>query len=103
MTDVRGTPVRPQTQGKAERWHQTLKNRILLENYFLPGDREAQIEAFVDRYTTDDTTKASATRCPLTPTSAEHLPSSNSAKRSNDRPSIIGACSTESSRSNVKL
>jgi putative transposase len=22
----------PQTQGKIERWHQTLKNRILLEN-----------------------------------------------------------------------
>jgi len=26
------------------------KNRILLENYFLPGDLEAQIEAFVDHY-----------------------------------------------------
>jgi hypothetical protein len=24
----------------SERWHQTLKNRILLENYFLPGDLE---------------------------------------------------------------
>jgi hypothetical protein len=33
-----------------ERSHQTLKNRILLENYFLPGDLEAQIEAFVDHY-----------------------------------------------------
>ncbi len=33
-----------------ERWHQTLKNRILLDNYFLPGDLEAQIEAFVDHY-----------------------------------------------------
>jgi hypothetical protein len=33
------------TQGKIERWHQTLKNRILLENYYLPGDLEAQIEA----------------------------------------------------------
>ena len=39
-----------QTQGKIERWHQTLKNRILLENYFLPGDLEAQIEAFVRHY-----------------------------------------------------
>ena len=38
------------TQGKIERWHQTLKNRILLENYFLPGDLEAQIEAFVADY-----------------------------------------------------
>jgi transposase InsO family protein len=33
-----------------ERWHHTLKNRILLENYFLPGDLEAQIEAIVDHY-----------------------------------------------------
>ena len=30
--------------------HQTLKNRILLENYFLPGDLEAHIEALVDHY-----------------------------------------------------
>ena len=37
-------------KGKIERWHQTLKNRILLENYYLPGDLEAQVEAFVDHY-----------------------------------------------------
>ena len=37
-------------QGKIEHWHQTLKNRILLENYFLPGDLEGQIEAFVEHY-----------------------------------------------------
>ena len=47
---TRGAPRHPQTQGKIERWHQTLKNRILLENYFLPGDLEAQIAAFVERY-----------------------------------------------------
>ena len=47
---VRGAPYHPQTQGKIERWHQTLKNRILLENYFLPGDLERQIGAFVDHY-----------------------------------------------------
>ena len=47
---VRGAPFHPQTQGKIERWHQTLKNRILLENYFLPGDLEVQIEAFVEHY-----------------------------------------------------
>jgi putative transposase len=47
---VRGAPYHPMTQGKIERWHQTLKNRILLENYFLPGDLEAQIAAFVDYY-----------------------------------------------------
>lgn len=50
MSHVRGAPMHPQTQGKIERWHQTLKNRILLENYFLPGDLEAQIEAFVEHY-----------------------------------------------------
>ena len=38
------------TQGKIERWHQTMKNRILLENYFLPGDLEAKIGSFVDHY-----------------------------------------------------
>ena len=37
-------------QGKIERWHQTLKNRILLENYYLPGDLQAQIDAFIDHY-----------------------------------------------------
>ena len=41
-------PFHPQTQGKIERWHQTMKNRILLENYYLPGDLEQQIGVFVD-------------------------------------------------------
>jgi transposase InsO family protein len=50
MGHVRGAPYHPQTQGKIERWHQTLKNRILLENYFFPADLEARIEAFVDHY-----------------------------------------------------
>jgi putative transposase len=50
MSHVRGAPFHPQTQGKIERWHQTLKNRILLENYFLPGDLERQIEAFIEHY-----------------------------------------------------
>ena len=50
MDHVRGAPYHPMTQGKIERWHQTLKNRILLENYYLPGDLEAQIDAFVANY-----------------------------------------------------
>jgi transposase InsO family protein len=29
MAHVRGAPYHPMTQGKIERWHQTLKNRIL--------------------------------------------------------------------------
>ena len=50
MVHVRGAPCHPQTQGKIERWHQTLKNRILLENYYLPGDLEAKIARFVEHY-----------------------------------------------------
>ncbi len=50
MSHVRGAPYHPRTQGKIERWHQTLKNRILLENYFLPGDLESQIKAFIEHY-----------------------------------------------------
>jgi len=50
MDHVRGAPYHPQTQGKIERWHQTLKNRVLLENYFLPGDLKANVESFVTHY-----------------------------------------------------
>jgi len=50
MAHIRGAPRHPQTHGKIEHWHQTLKNRILLEHYYLPGDMEAQIAAFVAHY-----------------------------------------------------
>ncbi len=50
MDHVRGAPRHPQTQGKIERWHQTLKNRVLLENYYLPGALEAAIGDFIDHY-----------------------------------------------------
>ena len=50
MDHVRGAPHHPQTQGKIERWQQTMKNRILLENYYLEGELEAAINAFVEHY-----------------------------------------------------
>ena len=50
MKHVRGAPFHPQTQGKIESWHQTMKNRVLLENFYLPDDLERQIGAFVDYY-----------------------------------------------------
>jgi transposase InsO family protein len=50
MDHVRGAPCHPQTQGKIERWHQTLKNRILLEHHYLPGELEAKVAAFVEYY-----------------------------------------------------
>ena len=58
MTHVRGAPNHPQTQGKIERWHQTLKNRILLENYYLPGDLEAASAGSSITTTTNAITRA---------------------------------------------
>ena len=50
MGHVRGAPNHPQTQGKIERWHQTLKNCVLLEHYHLPGELEHSVNAFVEYY-----------------------------------------------------
>jgi transposase InsO family protein/transposase-like protein len=50
MDHVRGAPRHPQTQGKIERWHQTLKNRVLLENYYLPGALEEAVASFIEHY-----------------------------------------------------
>jgi len=52
MTHTRGRPYHPMTQGKIERWHRSLKNQILLENYYLPGELENRIEQFVNHYNT---------------------------------------------------
>jgi transposase InsO family protein len=50
MTHTRGQPYHPMTQGKIERYHRSLKNRILLEHYYLPGQLEARLAEFVDFY-----------------------------------------------------
>lgn len=49
---TRGKPYHPMTQGKIERWHRTLKDRILLENHYLPSDLERQLDEFVTHYNT---------------------------------------------------
>ena len=43
MNHFRGAPRHPQTQGKVERWHQTLKNCVLLEKYYPPGPLEQAV------------------------------------------------------------
>jgi len=50
MKHTRGRPYHPMTQGKIERWHQSLKNRILLEHYYLPGELGRAVADFVDYY-----------------------------------------------------
>ena len=47
---TRGKPYHPQTQGKIERWHRSLKNRILLDHHYLPGALAEEIRNFVDHY-----------------------------------------------------
>jgi transposase InsO family protein len=50
ITHVKGKPFHPQTQGKIERYHRTMKNIIKLENYYLPEELEQKIKEFVDYY-----------------------------------------------------
>lgn len=47
---IRGKPYHPQTQGKIERYHRSLKNVVELDNYWIPEELERQIKAFVDYY-----------------------------------------------------
>jgi transposase InsO family protein len=50
MRHVRGAPNHPQTHGKIERWHQTLKNCVLLEHYHLSGELDQSVSAFLECY-----------------------------------------------------
>lgn len=50
ISHVRGAPYHPQTQGKIERYHRTMKNVIKLENYYKPEDLRRQLELFIDYY-----------------------------------------------------
>ena len=50
MDHVRGAPYHPMTQGKIERWHRSMKNVVLLENYYSPSDLKNAVAAFVEYY-----------------------------------------------------
>ena len=50
MKHVRGRPLHPQTQGKIERYHRSMKNVVKLDNYFSPGQLEAKLKEFVRYY-----------------------------------------------------
>ena len=53
MGHTRGRPYHPMTQGKIERWHRSMKNQVLLENYYLPGDLKTRISEFIEYYNTE--------------------------------------------------
>ena len=50
MGHTRGKPYHPQTQGKIERYHRSLKNVVKLRNYYLPWELEREIAGFVHYY-----------------------------------------------------
>jgi transposase InsO family protein len=50
FTHTRSRPYHPMTQGKIERYHRSMKNILLLDNYYSPEDLKTQIEAFVQYY-----------------------------------------------------
>ena len=50
IAHTRGAPFHPMTQGKIERYHRSMKNVVLLENYYLPWNLEGVIGGYVDYY-----------------------------------------------------
>lgn len=50
MEHTRGKRYHPQTQGKIERYHRSIKNVINLQNCYLPGELEQEIGNFVEYY-----------------------------------------------------
>ena len=50
MVHTIGKPYHPQTQGKIERYHRTMKNVVKLRNYYLPDELERELDLFVEYY-----------------------------------------------------
>jgi transposase InsO family protein len=50
MGHTRGKPHHPQTQGKIERYHRSLKNVVTLQNYYVPWELERELRRFVNYY-----------------------------------------------------
>ena len=41
---IHGKPLHPQTQGKIERYHRSMKNVIKLNHYFCPSEQEKAVD-----------------------------------------------------------
>lgn len=50
IRQIHGSPMHPQTQGKIERYHRSMKNVIKLENYHTPEQLYRALEAYVHHY-----------------------------------------------------
>ncbi|HIM02321.1 MAG TPA: transposase, partial [Myxococcales bacterium] len=47
MAHTRGAPHHPQTQGKIERYHRTMKNVVKLQHYYFPEELKMALKDFV--------------------------------------------------------
>ena len=47
---IHGAPMHPQTQGKIERYHRSMKNVVKLENYYTPDHLRKALTEFVRYY-----------------------------------------------------
>jgi putative transposase len=96
---VRGHPYHPMMQGKIERYHRSMKNRILLEKYYLPGQLELSIGEFVEYYNNQRHHESLDNLTRLTFASEEVRPFSSGGKASNGKPSNnAGACISRQSQ-----
>jgi len=50
FTHTRGKPYHPMTQGKIERYHRSMKNVLLLDNYYCPEELILEVGKFVEYY-----------------------------------------------------
>lgn len=50
LAHPRGKPYHPMTRGTIERYHRSMKNQSLRENYYLPSELGTRLAAFVDYY-----------------------------------------------------
>lgn len=53
IKSIHGRPCHPQTQGKIERYHRTMKNVVKLDHYYSPEELERAIEKFVNYYNSE--------------------------------------------------
>jgi transposase InsO family protein len=50
MAHTRGAPYHPQTLGKIERYHRTMKNVVKLQHYYFPEELKIALKNFVSYY-----------------------------------------------------
>ena len=92
MGHVRGALFHPQTQGKIERWHQTMKNRVCWKTITCPATLSSRSAPSSSITTIIVTTRALETSHPQMSTSDGTKPSSEKGKRSKNSQSKTTAC-----------